>query len=132
MVEGSCLMKHIIPVILVMASWVTWLPGVTDSTAASESEGSWTVGAPASTKRTEVAVAELNGKIYVVGGFEEPDVSNALNYGITKVVEVYDPKTDSWTTTSKGASSSDKRMYSKKFQLGVNVGTPLITAPWRS
>jgi N-acetylneuraminic acid mutarotase len=93
-------MKQIVPFLLFIAYWVTWFPGVPDSVAASGSEGSWTVGAPAPSKRTEVAVAELNGKIYVVGGFAEPDMSNALDYGITKAVEVYDPMTDSWTTAT--------------------------------
>ena len=31
--------------------------------------GSWTTGVPMPSARTEVAVAEVDGKIYVVGGF---------------------------------------------------------------
>jgi hypothetical protein len=39
--------------------------------AAAFAQGSdrWTMGAPMPSARTEVAVAELGGKIYVVGGF---------------------------------------------------------------
>jgi N-acetylneuraminic acid mutarotase len=41
-------------------------------------------------KRTEVAVAELDGKIYLMGGYKY--------YGIvvSRAVEVYDPRTDRW------------------------------------
>jgi N-acetylneuraminic acid mutarotase len=82
--------------VFIISLWI----GVSHSVAANGLQGSWSVGAAAPSKRTEVAVAELNGKIYVVGGFAEPDVSNALDYGISKAVEVYDPMTDSWTTTT--------------------------------
>ena len=93
-------MKHMVLKFLIVVFTVTGLAGFSHPVAADESQGSWMVGASAPTKRTEVAVAELNGKIYVVGGFAEPDMSNALEYGITKVVEVYDPETDSWTTAT--------------------------------
>lgn len=48
-------------------------------------------------KRTEVAAATLGGKIYVVGGFEEPSLGNVLNFAITPALEEYDPATDRWT-----------------------------------
>ncbi|MBL0011863.1 MAG: galactose oxidase, partial [Nitrosomonas sp.] len=32
-------------------------------------KGIWTIAAPAPTQRTEVAAAAIEGKIYVVGGF---------------------------------------------------------------
>jgi len=50
------------------------------------------------TKRTEVAAAALDGKIYVVGGFEKPSLGNVMNFAITRSVEVYDPTTDRWTS----------------------------------
>ncbi len=59
--------------------------------------GSWATAAPASTKRTEVAAAALDGRIYVVGGFEQPGLSNVLHLAITSAVEAYDPATDRWT-----------------------------------
>jgi len=37
--------------------------------AAAQAPGRWTDGAPMLSSRTEVAAAELGGKIYVVGGF---------------------------------------------------------------
>ncbi len=49
-------------------------------------------------KRTEVAAAAMEGKIYVVGGFEKPSLGNVLNFAITPSVEMYDPATDRWTS----------------------------------
>lgn len=63
-----------------------------------QAKGEWTVRAPAPTKRTEVAAAALRGKIYVVGGFAEPDFGNLRALAISKTVEEYDPVTDRWTT----------------------------------
>jgi N-acetylneuraminic acid mutarotase len=39
----------------------------------------------------------LSDKIYVVGGFERPSLSNVINLAITASVEAYDPSTDRWT-----------------------------------
>jgi N-acetylneuraminic acid mutarotase len=58
--------------------------------AAAQAPGGWTNGAPMPSSRTEVAVAELGGKIYVVGGF-----------GGERAVEIYDPAADRW---SRGAA----------------------------
>src|SRR5439155_14766199 len=52
--------------------------------------GRWTTGATMPSSRTEVAVAEVNGKIYVVGGF-----------GGERELEIYDPPADRW---SRGAA----------------------------
>jgi len=49
----------------------------------------WRTLIPMPTPRSEVAVAEVNGKIYVVGGFEADGSPSAT-------VEVYDPVTDTW------------------------------------
>lgn len=48
------------------------------------------------TKRTEVAAATLDGKVYLVGGFEKPSLGNVMSFAITPSVEVYDPSTDRW------------------------------------
>jgi len=69
-------MKPFVSTFLVLALTVSLLGGVFASGAAGESLGSWNVGAPAPTKRTEVAVAAVKDKIYVVGGFTEPDFGN--------------------------------------------------------
>lgn len=60
--------------------------------------GTWETLAPAPTKRTEVTAAVLGGKIYLLGGFAEPSLSNLSNMTITDRVEVYDPATNAWTT----------------------------------
>jgi N-acetylneuraminic acid mutarotase len=58
--------------------------------AFAQSIGRWTTGAPMPSARTEVAVAEVGGKIYVVGGYRGE-----------RELEVYDPVADRW---SRGAS----------------------------
>ena len=60
--------------------------------------GAWKSMASARTARTEVAAAAIGGKIYVVGGFSEPSMSNIKDLAITTLVEEYDPTTDHWTT----------------------------------
>jgi len=54
------------------------------------SKGGWVAKAPALLNRTEVAVAAVRGKVYVVGGFQP-----GLPF-ITPAVEEYDPVTDTW------------------------------------
>src|SRR2546425_7969695 len=54
------------------------------------SKGGWVAKAPALLNRTEVAVAAVQGKVYVVGGFQP-----GLPF-ITPAVEEYDPVTDTW------------------------------------
>ncbi|MDR4493137.1 MAG: kelch repeat-containing protein [Nitrospirales bacterium] len=73
------------------------LPVSVQSTQAAADPGVWHTAAPAPTKRTEVAAAALNGKIFVVGGFEEPGFGNLLNFAITPSLQEYDPSTDRWT-----------------------------------
>ncbi|MGH7230540.1 MAG: Kelch repeat-containing protein, partial [Nitrospiraceae bacterium] len=62
--------------------------------------GTWKPMAPAPTKRTEVSAAAVEGKIYVVGGFTEPTISNLKDLTISAIVEEYDPSTDQWTAKS--------------------------------
>ncbi len=53
--------------------------------------GTWSTLAPVLQARQEVAVAELNGKIYLIGGFANEVLSS---------VEVYDPATNLWAFTA--------------------------------
>ena len=55
-------------------------------------------GAPAPTARTEVAVAALDGLIYVVGGFETPSSWKIWQSSVSTKVEVYDPATNRWSS----------------------------------
>ena len=74
------------------------LPVFTQSAQPESDRGTWRTAAPVLTKRTEVVAAALDGKIYVVGGFEKPSLGNMMNFAITPSVEVYDPATDRWTS----------------------------------
>lgn len=76
------------------------LPVFGQSVQSEADQGVWRTAKPAPTKRTEVAVAALNGKMYVVGGFEEPGFGNFLNFAITPALEEYEPATNTWTTRS--------------------------------
>ena len=60
--------------------------------------GHWMTGAPAPTARTEVAVAALDGLIYVVGGFEQASSWRSLQSSASTKVEVYDPVTNRWSS----------------------------------
>ena len=73
-------------------------PLTTQSVQPEPDRGVWRTAAPALTKRTEVGVATLGEKIYVVGGFEQPRLGNVLNLSITPSLEEYDPSTDRWAS----------------------------------
>lgn len=60
--------------------------------------GHWMTGAPAPTARTEVAVAALDGLIYVVGGFEQSNSWKIWQSSVSTKVEVYDPVTNRWAS----------------------------------
>jgi N-acetylneuraminic acid mutarotase len=55
--------------------------------------GQWVPLKPMPSQRQEIASAALNGKIYVIAGFNE-DVRS------TTTVEVYNPATDTWTSAA--------------------------------
>jgi N-acetylneuraminic acid mutarotase len=78
------------------AFYLIVLPVFGQSVQPEADQGVWRTAAPAPTKRTEVAAAALNDRIYVVGGFEEPGLGNFLNFAITPSLEEYDPSTDRW------------------------------------
>ena len=60
--------------------------------------GHWMTGAPAPAARTEVAVAALDGLIYVVGGFERPNSWKFWQSSVSARVEAYDPATNRWAS----------------------------------
>jgi len=65
---------------------LAWLMGCTAAPGAAE--GPWSRGAPMPTARSEVAVTQLAGRIYVAGGIGR--------FGTTDAFEVYDPATNAW------------------------------------
>lgn len=60
--------------------------------------GYWMTGAPVPTARTEVAVAALDGLIYVVGGFEQSKTWRIRQSSVSTIVETYDPVTNRWSS----------------------------------
>ncbi len=109
----------------------------TQSAQSEPDKGSWRTAAPAPTKRTEVAVAALDGKIYVVGGFEKPSFGNMMNFAITPSVEMYDTATDRWTSKAPvpvglhhvGIGVVDRRLYviGGYTKSGLSVWNPVAT-----
>lgn len=81
--------------------------------------GHWMTGAPAPTARTEVAVAVLDGLIYVVGGFERPGSWRIWQSSVSTRVEAYDPATNRWSSKPDlpiglhhaGAAAMDGALY---------------------
>jgi N-acetylneuraminic acid mutarotase len=56
-----------------------------------QSGGAWRTLAPMPSKRQELATAVLDGKIYVIGGYD-------IDGNSTATVEVYDPHADTWAS----------------------------------
>jgi N-acetylneuraminic acid mutarotase len=73
--------------LLILCSLLVALPNVETVRAV---EDSWTTLEPMPTARSGLGVAVVDGKIYVIGGF------NGSNYLGTN--EMYDPAIDTWTT----------------------------------
>ena len=109
----------------------------TQSAQLEQDRGTWRTAAPMPTKRTEVAAAALDGKIYVVGGFEKPSLGNMMNFAITPSVEMYDPVTDQWTSKASlpiglhhvGIGVVDRRLYviGGYTKSGLSVWDPVAT-----
>jgi N-acetylneuraminic acid mutarotase len=60
------------------------------STGRTQDGGTWQTRAPMPLSRQELATGVLNGKVYVIGGYDG-------NGNSTATVQVYDPTTDTWT-----------------------------------
>src|SRR2546430_14286751 len=60
------------------------------STGRTQNGGTWQTRAPMPVSRQELATGVLNGKVYVVGGYDADAHSTAT-------VQVYNPITDTWT-----------------------------------
>ena len=61
------------------------------STGRTQSGGTWQLGTPMPVARQELATGALDGKMYVIGGYDADGNSTAT-------VQVYDPITDTWTS----------------------------------
>ena len=89
---------------------------ISNSSTSSSSESiptpTWTEGENMTTPRTDFAYAGLNGKIYIIGGFD--DKGNT-----TATVESYDPEENRWATVTplpepldhSGAATDKNKIY---------------------
>src|SRR3972149_6560685 len=78
--------------LLVTAAAVGGCIGATTPSGAppdDKTPGRWAVLAPMPSSRQELAVAEVGGKVYAVGGFGD-------SYEPVETVEAYDPAADRW------------------------------------
>ena len=70
----------------------TFFSNQLDLAEASESESSWVGGESITDPRTEMSAISSGNKLYIIGGDDESEE-------VTNVVQVYDPKTDKWSTS---------------------------------
>src|SRR5262250_374979 len=85
----------------------SFLPARGQSTSAA-----WSTLAPMPTARQEISVAVLDGKVFVIGGYD-------ANGQSTATVEVYDPRTNAWkraaplpiATNHNAAATVNGRLY---------------------
>ncbi|MBI3646088.1 MAG: hypothetical protein HY233_09015, partial [Acidobacteriales bacterium] len=54
----------------------------------------WAIKAPIPTNRAIASAGVIDGKLYVVGGC----INSDCRVGVTNILQVYDPATDTWTT----------------------------------
>ena len=77
---------------------------------ASAAGDAWSPGAPMPTARSEIALAVLDGRIYVAGGLAQ--------FGTTAAFQVYDPAADRW---QKLTSLPERRHHAGLAALGGRV-----------
>ncbi|WNM57337.1 Kelch repeat-containing protein [Candidatus Nitrospira allomarina] len=132
------LVSPILVLLAFLSSLYLIVPPVSAQSMQKEADqGVWQTVKPAPTMRTEVATATLNGKIYVVGGFEQPAFGNIINLGITPSLQEYDPTTDQWTSRAPmpvglhhvGLGVADDKLFviGGYRQSGLSVWHPVAT-----
>ncbi|MGI8601366.1 MAG: Kelch repeat-containing protein [Verrucomicrobiales bacterium] len=97
-----------------------------------QSGGTWQTLAPMPSKRQELATAVLDGKIYVIGGYD-------IDGNSTATVEVYDPDTDTWASADpipfavnhNSAAVAAGKLYSFGALQARHLFTIRLTAPGR-
>jgi len=96
------------------------------STGRTQNGGTWQTRAPMPVSRQELATGVLNGKVYVVGGYDADAHS-------TGTVQVYNPTTDTWTLAQalpiavnhNAAAVAGGKLYS----FGAGVGETFVYDP---
>ena len=97
----------------------------------------WKALAPMPTKRGAAQAAEINGKIYVIGGgtlapgAEKPYLDFQTPQNSLNIVEEYDPKTNTWRTRSPMPTPRNHvamgAINGKIYVAGGRVGAPYIS-----
>src|SRR2546430_8992629 len=96
------------------------------STGRTQNGGTWQRRAPMPVSRQELATGVLNGKVYVVGGYDADATSTAT-------VQVYNPTADTWTLAQalpiavnhNAAAVAGGNLYS----FGAGVGETFVYDP---
>jgi hypothetical protein len=60
----------------------------------------WVTKNPLPTPRYDLGANVVNGKIYLVGGFESASIASTYVQNVSSINEVYDPSSDVWTKES--------------------------------
>lgn len=82
-------------VVKLFGTWTALVVGVIGlMSGLATGQGTWVRKSDTPSERTSVAIAELNGKLYLIGGLER----GGGRFDNTPAVEVYDPVNDSWGT----------------------------------
>ena len=96
------------------------------STGRTQDGGTWRLGASLPVFRQELATGVLDGKVYVLGGYDE-------NRSSTDTVEVYNPSTNTWTSVHplpfrvnhNAAAVAEGKLYS----FGAEAGQTFVYNP---
>src|SRR5256886_3960934 len=98
------------------------------STGRTQNGGTWQTRAPMPVSRQELATGVLNGKVYVVGGYDADAHSTAT-------VQVYNPTTDTWTLAQALPIAVNHNAAAvaggKIYNLGAGGGETLFFDPHR-
>src|SRR5256714_2128535 len=96
------------------------------STGRTQNGGTWQTRAPMSVSRQELATGVLNGKVYVVGGYDADAHSTAT-------VQVYNPTTDTWTLAQALPIAVNHNASAvaggKIYSFGAGVGETFVYDP---
>ena len=87
--------KRLLAVVAFLALGAAGATGATaivgpDGPAPARQDSPWSSGAPLLVPRSEMAIVEVGGKVYVIGGYPEGRIPS-------DVVQVYDPASESWS-----------------------------------
>ena len=101
-----------------------WL--IIASTGQAQDGGTWETRAPMPQSRQELATSVLNGKVYVMGGFD-------VGGNSTATVQVYDPATDTWALAHSLPHAVNHNSAAvvggKLYSFGAGAGETFVYSP---